>query len=100
MVGENQQVVPIQLFEVKGQQSPWKVRAHRYSSCNPRHPPNRSHFEFDVNGIMKVCVNKGTGKSELITIKNEKGRLSDEEIEPMVTEAEDKVIRKKVEHAK
>ena len=53
-----------------------------------------------MNGIMKVCVNKGTGKSELITIKNEKGRLSDEEIEPMVTEAEDKVIRKKVEHAK
>jgi molecular chaperone DnaK (HSP70) len=30
-----------------------------------------------------------TGKSEKITIKNDKGRLSEEEIERMVKEAED-----------
>ena len=51
---------------------------------------------------MKVsAADKGTGKSESITIKNEKGRLSDEEIEPMVAEAEefaaeDEAIRKKI----
>ena len=32
---------------------------------------------------------KGTGKSEKITITNEKGRLSQEEIERMVREAEE-----------
>ena len=52
---------------------------------------------------MKVsAADKGTGKSESITIKNEKGRLSDEEIERMVAEAEefaaeDEAIRKKIE---
>lgn len=45
---------------------------------------------------------KGTGKQEKITITNEKGRLSEEEIERMVKEAEefadsDKEARKKVE---
>lgn len=48
------------------------------------------------------AADKGTGKSESITIKNEKGRLSDEEIERMVAEAEefaaeDEAIRKKIE---
>ncbi|KAF9005393.1 hsp70-like protein [Cyathus striatus] len=42
-------------------------------------------FEIDANGIMKVsAADKGTGKSETITIKNEKGRLSQEEIDRMV----------------
>ncbi|EPQ55768.1 heat shock protein 70 [Gloeophyllum trabeum ATCC 11539] len=47
-------------------------------------------FEIDANGIMRVsAADKGTGKSESITITNEKGRLSQEEIERMVKEAED-----------
>jgi len=47
-------------------------------------------FEIDANGIMKVgAADKGTGKSESITIKNEKGRLSKEDIERMVQEAEE-----------
>ncbi|KIM75532.1 hypothetical protein PILCRDRAFT_78737 [Piloderma croceum F 1598] len=47
-------------------------------------------FEIDTNGIMKVsAANKGAGKSESITITNEKGRLSKEDIEPMVREAEE-----------
>jgi heat shock protein 5 len=60
-------------------------------------------FEVDANGIMKVsAADKGTGKSESITIKNEKGRLSQEEIDRMLREAEefaaeDEAQRKKIE---
>jgi heat shock protein 5 len=47
-------------------------------------------FEIDANGILNVqAVEKGTGKSEKITITNDKGRLSQEEIDRMVKEAED-----------
>ena len=60
-------------------------------------------FELDANGILKVTAgDKGTGKSESITITNEKGRLSPEEIDRMVAEAdqfaeEDKATREKIE---
>jgi L1 cell adhesion molecule like protein len=47
-------------------------------------------FEIDANGILNVGANeKSSGKSETITITNEKGRLSKEEIEKMMQEAED-----------
>jgi heat shock protein 5 len=47
-------------------------------------------FEVDANGILQVSAeDKGTGKAEKITITAEKGRLSEEEIERMVQEAED-----------
>ena len=47
-------------------------------------------FEIDANGILNVAaVDKGTGKSEKITITNDKGRLSQEEIDRMVQEAEE-----------
>jgi len=46
-------------------------------------------FEIDANGILQVSAeDKGTGKAEKITITAEKGRLSEEEIERMVQEAE------------
>ena len=46
-------------------------------------------FDVDANGILNVsAVEKGSGKSEKITITNDKGRLSKEEIEKMVNEAE------------
>ncbi|CAI7640185.1 unnamed protein product [Penicillium bialowiezense] len=46
-------------------------------------------FDVDANGIMNVsAVEKGTGKSNKITITNDKGRLSKEEIERMLAEAE------------
>ena len=46
-------------------------------------------FDVDANGILNVsAVEKGTGKSEKITITNDKGRLSKEDIERMVSEAE------------
>ncbi|KAE8409621.1 heat shock protein 70 family [Aspergillus pseudonomiae] len=60
-------------------------------------------FDLDANGILKVSASdKGTGKAESITITNDKGRLSQEEIDRMVAEAEefaeeDKAIKGKIE---
>lgn len=46
-------------------------------------------FDLDANGIMNVsAVEKGTGKSNKIVITNDKGRLSKEDIERMLAEAE------------
>ncbi|KAJ6437682.1 putative glucose-regulated protein 78 of hsp70 family [Purpureocillium lavendulum] len=60
-------------------------------------------FELDANGILKVSAHdKGTGKQESITITNDKGRLTQEEIDRMVAEAEkyaeeDKATRERIE---
>jgi len=60
-------------------------------------------FEIDSNGILNVqAQDKGTGKSEKITITADKGRLSEEEIERMLKEEEehreqDKIIRETIE---
>ncbi|KAF9685958.1 hypothetical protein SADUNF_Sadunf03G0108700 [Salix dunnii] len=60
-------------------------------------------FEVDANGILNVkAEDKGTGKSEKITITNDKGRLSQEEIERMVREAEefaeeDKKVKERID---
>ena len=46
-------------------------------------------FEVDENSILKVsAVEKATGKVEKIVITNDKGRLSKDDIERMVNEAE------------
>uniref|UniRef100_UPI00398E8D8C heat shock cognate 71 kDa protein-like isoform X2 n=1 Tax=Pristiophorus japonicus TaxID=55135 RepID=UPI00398E8D8C len=46
-------------------------------------------FDIDANGIMNVsAVDKSTGKENKITITNDKGRLSKEDIDHMVNEAE------------
>ena len=46
-------------------------------------------FDIDANGILNVsALEKGTGKTQKITITNDKGRLSKEDIEKMVNEAE------------
>ena len=60
-------------------------------------------FEVDVNGILKVDAHdKGTGSRQSITIKNDKGRLSAEQIEQMIKDAEkykeeDEAKKKKIE---
>ncbi|CAJ1945806.1 unnamed protein product [Cylindrotheca closterium] len=47
-------------------------------------------FDVDANGILSISAHdKGTGKQESLTITSEKGRLSDEEIDQMVHEAEE-----------
>merc|ERR1712118_517342 len=60
-------------------------------------------FEIDANGILQVSAeDKGTGKAETITITAEKGRLSEEDIERMVREAEefaeeDKMVKARID---
>ena len=60
-------------------------------------------FDVDANGILHVsAVEKSTGKENKITITNEKGRLSKEEVERMVQEAEkykaeDEAMKQRVE---
>jgi L1 cell adhesion molecule like protein len=60
-------------------------------------------FDLDANGILNVhAMDKASGKAEKITITNDKGRLSKEEIEKMVHEAEkykneDDKIKKRIE---
>jgi len=47
-------------------------------------------FDIDANGILKVnAMDKTSGKSENITITNDKGRLSQADIERMVRESEE-----------
>ena len=46
-------------------------------------------FDIDANGILNVsAVDTSTGKENRITITNDKGRLSKEDIERMVNEAD------------
>merc|ERR1712086_851176 len=60
-------------------------------------------FDIDANGILNVSAqDKSTGKTNQVTITNEKGRLSQSEIDRMVSEAEkyaseDDANRKKIE---
>lgn len=60
-------------------------------------------FDVDANGILNVsAAEKSTGKSQKITITNDKGRLSKDEVERLVQEAakheaEDKALFERVE---
>jgi molecular chaperone DnaK (HSP70) len=62
--------------------------------------------EIDANGILQVsAADKGTGKSEMNTITEDKDQLSEEEIERMVREAEeiadqDKKVQGRIEARK
>merc|ERR1712182_52100 len=66
-------------------------------------PQIEVEFEVDAKGILNVgAEDKGTGSKEKITITNDSGRLSQEEIERMVQEAEefaeeDKAVKEKID---
>ncbi|EEF49872.1 heat shock protein, putative [Ricinus communis] len=64
---------------------------------------SRVTFEVDVDGILHVkAEDKAARKSRSVTITNEKGRLSQEEIDRMVKEAEemaeeDRKVKEKID---
>ena len=63
------------------------VRRLRTASCGV--PQIEVTFDIDANGILnESAVNKSSGKQKKITITNDKGQLSKEEIDRMVSDAE------------
>merc|ERR1712159_497056 len=60
-------------------------------------------FEVDTNGILQVTAEeKSSGKTEKIEIKNDSGRLTQDQIDKLINEAEefkaeDELLRKKID---
>jgi heat shock protein 1/8 len=106
--GDNQTTVNISVFEgergmTKDNHLLGKFDLNGIPPAKAGVPQIEVSFEIDGNGILNVmAMDKSTGKTEKVTIANDAGRLSKEDIEKMVADAEkhrldDEKLKAKIE---
>ena len=105
---DNQTVVTIEVFEGERTQTKHNNKLGDFNLTGiklaPRGVPKLEvTFDLDANGILNVSAkDTSSGSSQSIQIKNDGSRLSNEDIERMVNEAEkfkkeDEIMSKKIE---